>query len=368
MNDYNFEAKIAVRENVPALIALWGGTGCGKTYSALLLARGLAGKDEKILLLDTENGRAKFYSDIDQVGQWFHVDIQPPFTPDKYTAAVKFAQKHGAKTIIVDSASHVWQGEGGVLEMADSNKAKGQLKWKDPKMAHQRMMNALCRSRVNMIFCLRQKDAMKTVKIDGKDQYVFDKHMPIAEKNFIFEMTVALRMTSDGYYDRPLIQTEAADHSRETYYKVPAGLKDIVPIGGRVTVEMGEKIATWLASGEQRDEEKYDLIDRALEVAAQGMKAYENFFTKELTKEQRAKIQSRHDGFKKIAEDVDAERQAEEDYANGGAAFTKNDVLSKGHKCVTCNDRGLIETADTLEPCPECKMHVKKETTTTQGE
>jgi hypothetical protein len=52
----------AVREGVPLLLGLAGGTGSGKTWSAMVLAKGLAG-DKPFAVVDTENGRAKHYAD-----------------------------------------------------------------------------------------------------------------------------------------------------------------------------------------------------------------------------------------------------------------------------------------------------------------
>src|SRR3954470_5435151 len=93
-----FQVVEAKREAVPALIALWGFSDSGKTYSALRLARGLVGDKGKIALIDTENRRAKFYAGM--FGGWLHLDLQPPFTPARYMAAHDAAIKAGANVII----------------------------------------------------------------------------------------------------------------------------------------------------------------------------------------------------------------------------------------------------------------------------
>lgn len=317
--EYGFEARVATREAVPALIALWGPSGSGKTYSALLLARGLVGPQGKIAVLDTENGRARFYADV--AAPWIHLDIQPPFTPDKYSQAFRFLrQEHGAQAIVVDSMSHVWEGEGGVLDMANQNGKTGLLKWMGPKLAHKKMVNDLMRSPIHVIFCVRQKDVMKTVRVDNKDQYVFDRFTPISEKNFIFEMTVALRLMKNGFYDAPL---------HEAYYKVPAGLHDCIPLGGQVTEQIGKDIADWLAGGTPIDKALYDLIDKAQGEADKGLKAYQEFWAN-TPPAQKKKLQSRHEGFKTHAADVDTEKQREADYAKAGGAFTPSAEPTQG--------------------------------------
>lgn len=321
-NKYGFELKPAKREAVPALIALWGGTGAGKTYSALLLARGMVGPNGKIAVIDTENKRALFYSDVG--APWEHLDLQPFFGPEKYMAALKFVQDKGAQAVIIDSASHVWEGEGGILDIADNARSaagkplQGQLKWKDPKLKHKRMMNAFCRAPINMIFCLRQKDIMKTVKNGNMETYVFDKHVPIAEKNFIFEMTVALRMRGDGYYDGPN-PNEQAD--KQVYYKVPEGLKSIVPVGGRVDIAMGERIVQWLASGDKRNDALINLIARGQNEAYKGSAQYKTFF-ESLSAPEKKQILPRHDDFKETALQADEESQREIDEQNAANAFS----------------------------------------------
>ena len=57
-----FTFRPAVRENVPLLVGLSGGTGSGKTYTAMRLAHGIAG-DTPFAVIDTEASRATHYAD-----------------------------------------------------------------------------------------------------------------------------------------------------------------------------------------------------------------------------------------------------------------------------------------------------------------
>src|SRR4026209_336876 len=79
-----FTLRPAVRENVPLLIGLDGGTGSGKTYSAFCIAKGLAG-GERFACIDTESGRAKAYADEFQFDQG---ELVAPFTPESYAKAI----------------------------------------------------------------------------------------------------------------------------------------------------------------------------------------------------------------------------------------------------------------------------------------
>lgn len=113
-----FLVRKAVRKNLPLKIAVTGFSGAGKTYSALLMAKGLAGGG-KVALIDTENRRSEYY------GELTDFDICPldaPFSPQRYVEAIKQLEKEYA-VIVIDSASHEWDGEGGCLEMAKAQVA-----------------------------------------------------------------------------------------------------------------------------------------------------------------------------------------------------------------------------------------------------
>lgn len=296
MSDYNFELKPAVKEAIPALIGLWGKSGSGKTYSALLLARGMVGPKGKIAFIDTENGRAKFYAGV--AGGWQHLDLQPPFTPEKYSAAFKFCEDQGAKVIVVDSMSHVWEGEGGVLDQADANTNKGLAKYKPGKTAHKRMTNKLTRSAIPVIFCIRAKDAVKQIGSGNDMKIVSLGWQPIAEKNFVFEMTVDLHMVGDGHYDL------------ETSKNVPEDLRSVIKPGGTVNEEMGRGIAAWAGSGQPVDEKVITLKRDALDAAMQGVKVYTEFLAT-LNDDQKSPIKSFHKEWSAIAKAAD-ERNVEQ--------------------------------------------------------
>src|SRR3990167_10103442 len=103
----SFSFRPAKRENVALIIGLAGGTGSGKTFSAMRLASGIAGEGKPFAVIDTEAGRAKHYADQ---FKFDHGDLAPPFRPDAYVDAIMAADKAGYSVIVVDSVSHVWAG------------------------------------------------------------------------------------------------------------------------------------------------------------------------------------------------------------------------------------------------------------------
>ena len=106
--------KKAERRQAKLKIAITGPSGSGKTYSALSIATGLG---KKIALVDTENYSASLYSDR------FEFDVlalEPPYTVAKYNVAIQEAQKAGYEVLIIDSISHAWAGDGGLLSKKEA--------------------------------------------------------------------------------------------------------------------------------------------------------------------------------------------------------------------------------------------------------
>lgn len=271
-----FKVTEAVREAVPALIALWGFSDSGKTYSALRLARGLVGPKGKIAVIDTENKRAKFYAGM--FGGWLHIDLQPPFTPARYTAALNAAIQAGADAVIVDSMSHCWEGQGGVLEQADASTAKGLAKWKNPKMAYKRMTNALFRAPVHVIFCVRAKEKF-VQQGGGKDATIASAGLvPICDSRFIYEMTVSAQMESGAH--KPLAPV-----------KVPAEIINAIKPGEFISEQSGEIIAAWLAGGAPVDHEMESFRAVAREAATHGSVAFRDWWANNVTKAKRPMLE-----------------------------------------------------------------------------
>jgi hypothetical protein len=89
--------------------------------SSLKLAKGITPAG-RILMIDTERGSGDLYADL------FDYDIitlQPPYKPEKYVEAIRAGEEAGYDTIILDSLSHAWSDEGGILDQADKLSAGG---------------------------------------------------------------------------------------------------------------------------------------------------------------------------------------------------------------------------------------------------
>lgn len=146
--------KKASRKRIKLKTALTGIAGSGKTTSALRLARGLVGPNGKIALIDTENGSASLYSDRYD----FDVcEITPPFDHQKFVEAIRSAVEAGYQVVIIDSASHFWEG---ILEFKDKLDRRGGnsfMNWNEAGRQFKGILNAVLQSPVHVICCLRSK-------------------------------------------------------------------------------------------------------------------------------------------------------------------------------------------------------------------
>ena len=102
----------AERKRVKLRLNIASPSGFGKTYGALLIAYGITGNWPKIAVIDTENDSASLYSHL---GEYKTLSLKPPYTPDRYIEAIKICEDAGIEVIIIDSITHVWKGQGGLL-------------------------------------------------------------------------------------------------------------------------------------------------------------------------------------------------------------------------------------------------------------
>lgn len=247
-----FTFRPAVRENVGLLIGLAGGTGSGKTYSAMRLAAGIAG-DKPFCVIDTEAGRAKHYADR---FRFDHGDLAPPFRPDAYADAIAAADKAGYPVIVVDSVSHVWAGDGGILDWQEAEldrmagddwkkrEACKMAAWIKPKTSHKHMVQKLLQVRAHLILCFRAEEKIEMVRGDnGKLQIVpkqtmtgLDGWVPICEKNLPFELTASFLVLA-----------------KQPGVPLPIKLQEqhraLFPEGKPITEESGRLLAEWASGG-----------------------------------------------------------------------------------------------------------------------
>lgn len=246
-----FTFRPAVRQNVSVLLGLSGGTGSGKSFTAMRLASGLAG-GKPFVVIDTEAGRALHYADA---FRFDHGDLRAPFAPAAYLDAISAADAAGYPVIVVDSMSHEWAGDGGILDMqeheldrmaGDDWKKREAVKmaaWIKPKMEHKRMMQRLLQIRAHLILCFRAEPKIEMVRENGKT-VIQPKHtltgldgwVPVCEKNLPFELTASFLLTADAPgVPKPI--------------KLPDQLRPFFSLDQPITEASGASVAGWAAGG-----------------------------------------------------------------------------------------------------------------------
>ena len=101
----------AERKKAKLRLGITGPAGSGKTYSALLIAFGLGGR---IAMLDTENGSGDLYAHL---GDYDVETLTAPYDVRRYLQIIHEAEQAKYDVLIIDSLSHAWAGEGGLLDL-----------------------------------------------------------------------------------------------------------------------------------------------------------------------------------------------------------------------------------------------------------
>ena len=192
-----FQASEAKRVAVPLLVGLVAPSGGGKTESGLRLGTGMQRVvGGEFAVIDTEAGRALHYADK---YRFKHIPFSAPFDPMSYLDAVQYAVSIGATVVMIDSASHMHEGEGGTLEAHENEiqrltagkeekrNAMNFSAWIRPKAELCRFLNSVLQLQANLIFCFRAKDKLKV--LPGKQPQALG-YMPIAGEEMVYEMTL----------------------------------------------------------------------------------------------------------------------------------------------------------------------------------
>jgi hypothetical protein len=251
-----FKFRPAVRSSIRLLLGVSGPSGSGKTYSAMRLAKGLSGK-KRFAVIDTENGRASMYADFFAFDV---IELTAPFTSERYQAAILAAETAGYEVIVVDSFSHEYEGDGGILDRQETelsrmvkesidrgdNRKDWQLRdahnmraWNEAKHPHKKLITKLLQLKAHVIFALRAEDKIEIVKKDGKTVIQpkqtltgLDGFVPICEKRFPYELTASFLLTPD----RPGVPKPI---------KLQEQHKAFFPLDKPITEEAGRLIGEW---------------------------------------------------------------------------------------------------------------------------
>jgi hypothetical protein len=198
------EIRKAEAREYPMTIGLAGPGGSGKTFTALMMATAFAQSEGgKVGMIDTEEGRGERYHK--HFPEYLYGQLDAPFSPQRYMDAMQQMVDAGAKAIVVDSASHEWEGEGGILEMHDKetggNYNKNFVSWAKVKPHHRRFIEFSKRTGIHTIHCFRAREKSKPNpdKNAPKDEKIINiGWKPVTNDDASFEFTLFGMMEPGG--------------------------------------------------------------------------------------------------------------------------------------------------------------------------
>lgn len=222
-------------------LALTGVSGAGKTLGALYIAYGITEDWGKIALIDTEHERGRLYANREDLGtgEFLYAAMEPPYHPQKYINLVHEAAAEIGEdgVIIIDSFSHAWNNEGGVLDLKDEIAAKekgtnGFTAWNKAGKIQNNLVNIILSANCHTIVTMRSKMEYAIQDNEG------GKKIPV-------KLGLAPVQRDDTEYEFDIVLNIARNHIA-TASKDVTFLDDYSSV---ITTELGTTIKKWLDEG-----------------------------------------------------------------------------------------------------------------------
>jgi len=232
------ELRQSARKNAKIKMAIQGPSGSGKSYSSLLLAKGLIDGDfSKVAIIDLENGSADLYSHL---GQYNVLSLKPPYTPNVLIEGIDVCLKAGMEVIILDSISPVWEY---LIEYHSSMPGNSFTNWGKITPMQNKFINKILQSDAHFIATMRTKQDYVLNQKNGK--YVPEKVglKAIQRDGVDYEFTIVFDINSSH-------QVRASKDRTELYSDKPEFI---------ITAETGKRIKDWCNSGENLQEVKGEI-------------------------------------------------------------------------------------------------------------
>ena len=224
------QIRKAERKKAKLRLGIAAPSGAGKTYSSLMLAFGMGGK---VGLIDTEHGSGDLYAHL---GDYDIIPIEAPYTVAKYLEAIKAFEDAGYTTIIIDSLSHAWAGDGGLLDKQGKIADRGTnsfAAWRSITPEHNALVDAMLQSQTHIIATMRSKqDYVLEVNDKGKQMPKKVGLAPVQRDGMEYEFTVMLDVGMDHTATASKDRTGMFDGQ---YFKI--------------TQETGKTLLAWLECG-----------------------------------------------------------------------------------------------------------------------
>lgn len=187
--------KQATKKKQKARVALIGPAGSGKTFTALTLAKHLGAR---IAVIDTERGSASKYA-----GDVARFDVCEPesFEPRAYIQALHGAAGEGYDVVVIDSLSHAWEGEGGILDQVDKRGGRFEA-WKDMSPQTRQLIDAILTYPGHVVATMRTKTEYVVEQVERKGRMVSEPRKvglaPKFKEGLEYEFDVVATMDEDN--------------------------------------------------------------------------------------------------------------------------------------------------------------------------
>ena len=237
------ELKKSNRNQAKIRIAMLGPSGSGKSYSSLLLSFGICQDWKRIAVIDTENGSANLYSHL---GEYNVLNLSAPFTPERYIEAIDVCEKAGMDVIIVDSLSHCWDGDGGVLDIHANMSGNSFTNWSKVTPRHNALVQKILSSGSHIIATIRSKQDYILAEKNGKTVPEKVGMKGIQKDGLEYDYTIVMEL--DMYNNA----TCTKDRSQLFNSRIPF----------KINESAGSKIMKWCRDAEgYKDQEIIDMIN-----------------------------------------------------------------------------------------------------------
>jgi hypothetical protein len=212
------QIKPATKFKQYARVAFWGCPKQGKTHAALAIARAMVGPEGKVGVISSEYASSsllarKFPHDIiDLTKDEYGNDVKNAFAPARYEEALKLFADNGYQAIIIDSLSHAWEGEGGILERVGEKGGNtftdGWGKIGTPMYQH--LIKAILNTKAHIFITIRAKESYVVEPNEkGKSAPRNVGLKPIIKSSFGYEMHLTVRMDAlVGHIEESAFQDE----------------------------------------------------------------------------------------------------------------------------------------------------------------
>lgn len=220
----------AERHQARIRMGLQGPSGSGKTMGALLIAFGLTGDWSKIAVIDTENNSADLYAHL---GNYYVLNLNAPFSPERYIEAIGVCEASGIEVIIIDSISHEWEGSGGILETHNNMAGNSFTNWSKLTPRHNQFINVMLSSKCHIIGTIRSKQEYVLTEKNGKMVPEKVGLKGVQREGMDYELTLVLEID--------IKQNASATKDRTGLFMNKPEF--------RISSVIGEKILSWCSNG-----------------------------------------------------------------------------------------------------------------------